>query len=189
MHLPFESGIGTGGAPLTAHLLQVTADRLHRMAIHAHFDGIHTTRRADAWSPSAPGSAALPFPPGCAPHQQRGWRRYRPTAAPRRADQTHPPVPPRAGGSGGGQVVQPRGSHLNAHGPAIRSADEMHTPSEELLPFGGAFPTEGAPAHVPTAPGARPAARRQGKAVDDEPVARGDAPPTFAGIQTIPSAS
>jgi hypothetical protein len=101
MHLPFESGIGTGGAPLTAHLLQVTADRLHRMAIHAHFDGIHTTRRADAWSPSAPGSAALPFPPGCAPHQQRGWRRYRPTAAPRRADQTHPPVPPRAGGVGG----------------------------------------------------------------------------------------
>ena len=100
-----------------------------------------------------------------------------------------PPSPPaRGGGSGGGQVVQPRGSHLNAHGPAIRSADEMHTPSEELLPFGGAFPTEGAPAHVPTAPGARPAARRQGKAVDDEPVARGDAPPTFAGIQTIPSA-
>jgi len=42
MHLPFKPGIGAGGAPLTAHLLQVTVDRLHRIAIRAHFDGIHT---------------------------------------------------------------------------------------------------------------------------------------------------
>ena len=135
----------------------------------AHRDQPHSRFRQDARRISSAVGGGIAQPP-------------RPGGQTRRTPQS-----PRA--RGGGQVVQPRGSHLNAHGPAIRSADEMHTPSEELLPFGGAFPTEGAPAHVPTAPGARPAARRQGKAVDDEPVARGDAPPTFAGIQTIPSAS
>ena len=39
------------------------------------------------------------------------------------------------------------------------------------------------------APGAHTTADRQGEALDDEPVARGDAPPTFAGIQAIRSAS
>jgi len=42
---------------------------------------------------------------------------------------------------------------------------------------------------LPTAPGAHTTADRQGESIDDEPVARGDAPPTFAGIQAIQSAS
>jgi len=88
----------------------------------------------------------------------------------------------------GRQVVHPCGQHLHAHGHAIRAADEMHAPSKELLPFGGAIPAEFTPAHLPTAPGARPATHRRGDAIDDEHVARGDAPPTFAGIQTIQSA-
>jgi len=76
------------------------------------------------------------------------------------------------------------------HGHAIRAADELHAPSKELLSFGGTLPAAFAPRRLPTAPGARPAAnkRRCGEAIDDEPVARGDAPPTFAGIQAIPSA-
>jgi hypothetical protein len=150
-----------------------------------------STRHADAWSPGAPGPVALPSPPGCSPHQRRCCRLYRPTAAPRRAVQTHPPSPPRARGvRRSGQVVHPCGQYLNAHGRAIRTADQMHTPSKELLPFGGAAPVRCATGRLPTAPGARPAAnkRRRGEAIDDEHVARGDAPPTFAGIQTIQSA-
>ena len=90
----------------------------------------------------------------------------------------------------GGQVVHPCGQHLNAHGPAIRTADELQPPSKELLPFGSAASVGRATGRLPTAPGARPAAnkRRRGEASDDEPVARGDAPPMFAGIQVIPSA-
>jgi len=88
-----------------------------------------------------------------------------------------------------GQVVHPCGQHLHAHGHAIRAADQMHTPSKELLPFGGALPAEFAPRRLPTAPGAHTTADRQGEAIDNEHVARGDAPPTFAGIQAIPSAS
>jgi len=87
--------------------------------------------------------------------------------------------------------VHPCGQHLNAHGHAIRSADEMHAPSKERLLFGDAPPVGSATGRLPTAPGARPAAnkRQRGEAIDDNHVARGDASLTFAGIQTIPSAS
>jgi hypothetical protein len=87
--------------------------------------------------------------------------------------------------------VHPCGQHLNAHGHAIRSADEMRAPSKERLPFGDAPPVGSATGRLPTAPGARPAAnkRQRGEAIDDNHVARGDASLTFAGIQTIPSAS
>jgi len=71
----------------------------------------------------------------------------------------------------------------------LQAADQMQTPSKELLPFRRAMPAEFAPAHLPTAPGAHTTADRQGEAIDNEHVARGDAPPTFAGIQAIQSAS
>ena len=114
----------------------------------------------------------------------------RPTAAPRRAGQTHPPSPPRTRGvRGGRQVVHPCGQHLNAHGRAIRSADQIQPPSKELLPFGGALPAECSSAHLSAAPGAHATAYWQGEAINNEHVARGDAPPTVAGIPVIPSAS
>jgi len=64
----------------------------------------------------------------------------------------------------------------------------MHTPFNERLPFRRALPVACAPAHLPPAPGAHATADWQGEAIDNEPVARGDAPPTFAGIQAIQSA-
>ena len=71
----------------------------------------------------------------------------------------------------------------------LQAADQMHTPSKDLLPFRRALPAACAPRSLPTAPGrAHTTADRQGEALDDEPVARGDAPPTFAGIRDIPSA-
>jgi hypothetical protein len=88
--------------------------------------------------------------------------------------------PPRPSGQAirqfmhGCQVMHPCGQHLNAHGHAIRAADQMQTPSKELLPFGGARPAACAPAHLPTAPGAHTTADWQGEAIDDEPVARGE---------------
>jgi len=98
---------------------------------------------------------------------------------------------PMKGGAGGRQVVHPCGQHRNAHGRAIRSADELHAPSNERLPFGGAAPVGRATGRLSTAPGVRPAVNKRwrGKAIDEEPVVRGDAPLTFAGIQVIPSAS
>ena len=96
--------------------------------------------------------------------------------------------PPLNKGLGGSQIVHPCGLHRNAHGRAIRAVDEMHAPSKELLPFGGTIPAEFAPRRLPTAPGAHTTADWQGEAIDNEPVARGDAPPTFAGIQAIQSA-
>jgi len=99
---------------------------------------------------------------------------------------------PRArGGSGGSSGRAPlRAASARARMRLLQAADELHAPSNERLPFGGTLPAAFAPARLPTAPGARPATnkRRRGEALDDEPVARGDAPPTFAGIQTIPSA-
>ena len=77
--------------------------------------------------------------------------------------------PPRPGGQvirrfmDRGQVVPPCGQHLHAHGHAIRSADQMQTPSKELLPFRRALPAEFAPAHHPTAPGAHTTADWQGE--------------------------
>ena len=50
----------------------------------------------------------------------------------------------------------------------------MHAPSKDRLPLGGTIPAECAPAHLPTAPGARPATHWRGEAIDDEPIARGD---------------
>ncbi len=99
-----------------------------------------------------------------------------------------PESPPRGGVRGGGQVVHPCGQHLNAHGHAIWSADQMHTPSKELLPFRRALPAAFAPGRLPTAPGAPATASWQGEAIDNEHVACGDAPLTFAGIQDVQSA-
>ena len=107
---------------------------------------------SDLQHPGAP-----PSPPGCWPHQRRCCRLYRPTAAPRRAGQTHP-----------------CGQYRNASGHAIRAADQMHTPSKARLPFGGALPAACAPAHRPPAPGAHTTADWQGEAIDHEPVARGE---------------
>jgi hypothetical protein len=73
-----------------------------------------------------------------------------------------------------GQVVHPCGQHLNAYGHAIRAADQMHTPSKELLPFRRALPAEFAPRRLPTAPGAHTTADWQGEAIDNEHVARGE---------------
>jgi len=64
-----------------------------------------------------------------------------------RPDAPHSP-PARGRVRGGGQVVHLCGQHLNAHGHAIRTADEMHAPSNERLPFGSALPTAFAPAHL-----------------------------------------
>ncbi len=131
------------------------------MTIRTHFDGVHTSgmrthgRPAHLYGHSA--AAPRPSPPGCWPHQPRSWRLYRPTAAPRRAGQTHP-----------------CGQHRNAHGHAIRAADQMHAPSNERLPFDGALTAACAPAHLPPAPGAHATADWQGEAIDAEPVARGD---------------
>ena len=96
-----------------------------------------------------------------------------------------PPVPPARGGSGGWAASE------RAYERLPQAADEMQTPSKELLPFGSAASVGRATGRLPTVPGARPAVnkRRRGKAIDEEPVACGDAPPTFAGIQVIPSAS
>jgi len=42
VYLQFNPGIGTCVKPLNAHRLQVTVDRLNRMTIRAHFDGVYT---------------------------------------------------------------------------------------------------------------------------------------------------
>jgi len=106
----------------------------------------------------------------------------RPTAAPRRAG--HTPVH----GLGSGRASL-RAASARARMRLLQAADQMHTPSKELLPFRRALPAACAPRRLPTAPGAHATADWQGEALDNEPVARGDAPPTFAGIQTIQSAS
>ena len=62
-----------------------------------------------------------------------------------------------------GQVVHPCGQPLHAYGHAIRAADQMPTPSKELLAFGGAIPAEFAPEHRPTAPGEHTTADWQGE--------------------------
>ena len=41
MHLQFKPGIGASGQSLNAHLLQLTIDRLNRMAIRAQCDDVH----------------------------------------------------------------------------------------------------------------------------------------------------
>jgi len=87
---------------------------------------------------------------------------------------------PRPGGQAirqfmhGRQVMHPCGQHLHAHGHAIRAADQMHTPSKELLPFRRALPAAFAPRRLPTAPGAHTTADWQGEAIDNEHVARGE---------------
>jgi hypothetical protein len=68
--------------------------------------------------------------------------------------------PPLNKGLGGSQIVHPCGLHRNAHGRAIRAVDEMHAPSNERLPFGGAPLVGCATGHLPTAPGAHPAANQ-----------------------------
>ena len=89
----------------------------------------------------------------------------------------------------GRQVVHPCGQHLHAHGLAFRAADQMHTPSKELLPFGGALPAEFAPAHLPTAPGAhtRQTGRGRLSIMNTSPVV--NTSPNTSGIQAIQSAS
>ncbi|MCL6541136.1 hypothetical protein [Roseiflexus sp.] len=75
---------------------------------------------------------------------------------------------------GGGQVVHPCGPHLNAHGYAIWTADQMQPPSKERLTFGGALPAACASTHLAAAPGARPAAHPRREAIKNEHVARGE---------------
>ncbi len=88
-----------------------------------------------------------------------------------------------------GQVVHPCGQHLNAYGHAIRAADQMHTPSKELLPFRRALPAEFAPRRLPTAPGAHMTADWQGRLsiMNTSPVV--NTSPNTSGIQAIQSAS
>ena len=129
----------------------------------------------------------------------------RPTAAPRRA--VHTPVH----GLEGGRA--PCGQHLHAPGCACCSyrrrgaapplAGSICTRPDALAAGGGRdahavqrpSPVSPHPPRRIRAPapsdraGAHTTADRQGEALDDEPVARGDAPPTFAGIQAIQSAS
>ena len=111
--LQFKPGIGASGQSLTAYLLQVTVDRLNRMTIRAHFDGIHQPGVRTHGRPAHRDQAypRLRQNAGRISRTIGGANNYsplRPTAAPRRAVQTHPQSPPRAGGRGGGQ-------HLNAH--------------------------------------------------------------------------
>ena len=102
MHFQFKPGIGTCVQPLTAHCLQVTVDRLHRMTIRAHFDGVHqpgvrTHGRPRSHDERRP---RLRQDAGLINRALGGANNYsplRPTAAPRRADQTHPPSPPARG--------------------------------------------------------------------------------------------
>ena len=188
--LQFKPGIGASGQSLTAYLLQVTVDRLNRMTIRAHFDGIHQPGVRTHGRPAHRDQAypRLRQNAGRISRTIGGANNYsplRPTAAPRRAVQTHPQSPPARGGSGGWAASE------RAYERLPQAADEMQIPSKELLPFGSAASVGRATGRLPPAPGARPAVnkRRRGKAIDEEPVACGDAPPTFAGIQVIPSAS
>jgi hypothetical protein len=174
VHLQFKPGIGTCVKPLNAHLLQLTVDRLNRMTIRAQFDVVHKPgvrthvrpAHRDQAHPRLRQDAGLISGAlgGCIAQQPR------PSGQAIRTPQS----PPCAGGSGGGQVVHPCGQHLHAYGHAIRAADQMQTPSNERLPFGGAIPAAFAPAHLPTAPGAHTTADWQGEAIDNEPVARGE---------------
>jgi hypothetical protein len=74
----------------------------------------------------------------------------------------------------GCQVMHPCGQHLHARQRLLQAADQMHTPSKELLPFRRALPAACAPRRLPTAPGAHTTADWQGEAIDDEHVARGE---------------
>src|SRR6267154_2472855 len=51
---------------------------------------------------------------------------------------------------------------------AIRRADQMQAPAEELLLFGGAVAAIGSSAYLFTASGAYPPANRYGQAIDDK---------------------
>jgi len=180
----FKPGIGACRQASGAHLPRLTVDRSSSRC-HDNARALRWrpyTGRADAWSPDAPEPGAPPSPPGCRSHRRRCCRRSRSTAAPRRAG--HTPVH----GPGSGRAPL-RAASARARMRLLQAADQMHTPSKDLLPFRRALPAACAPRRLPTAPGrAHTTADRQGEALDDEPVARGDAPPTFAGIRDIPSA-
>jgi len=98
MHLQFKPGIATGGESLTAHLLQVTVDRLNRMAIRAQFDGVHKPGVRTYGRPAHRDQAhpRLRQDARCISGAvaANNYSPLRPTAAPRRAGQTHLPVPP-----------------------------------------------------------------------------------------------
>jgi len=101
MHLQFKPGIGTCVKPLNAHLLQLTIDRLNRMAILAQFDGVHKPGVRTHVRPAHRNQAhpRLRQDAGLISGAIGGANNYsplRPTAAPRRAD--HTPVHARASG-------------------------------------------------------------------------------------------
>ena len=89
----------------------------------------------------------------------------------------------------GCQVMHPCGQHLNAYGHAIRAADQMQTPSKELLPFGGAIPAEFAPGafRQRRARTRRQTGRGRLSMMNTSPVV--NTSPNTSGIQTIQSAS
>jgi len=68
----------------------------------------------------------------------------------------------------GREVVQAAGQQGEGHGQAVRRADQVQAPAEELLVLGGAVAAVLPPAHRPAAPRAHALADRDGHAVDDE---------------------
>ena len=143
--LQFKPGMGACRQASSAHLLQATVDR---SSSRCHDDARArrwrpSTRRADAWSSSAPVRAQR----RCAPTVSAGMLA---ASAPRPGGQSirTPPVPPPARGAGGRRVMRPCGQHMYAYGHAIWAADQMHTPSKERLPFGSALPAACAPGAV-----------------------------------------
>ena len=106
MHLQFNPGIGTCVKPLNAHRLQVTVDRLNRMTIRTHFVASipqacgRTVARRTCTGAAPLHPDRLRQDAGLINRALGGANNYsplRPTAAPRRADQTHPPSPPARG--------------------------------------------------------------------------------------------
>jgi hypothetical protein len=175
------------GQPLTAHLLQVTVDRLNRMTIRAHFDGVHQPGVRTHGRPAHRDEAhpRLRQDAGRISRALGGANNYSPYAQPPRpGGQTRrtPPVPPARGGvRGGGQVVHPCGQHERArarHPGGRRDARAIQRTSpvwrRSTRQHARPAPSDSAG----RAPGGNK--RRRGEAIDDEPVARGDAPPTFA---------
>jgi len=182
--LQFKPGIAACHQASGAHLLQLTVDR---SSSRCHDDARALrwrpyTRRADTWSPGAPGPGALSSPPGCRSHRRRYCRRYRPTAAPRRAG--HTPV------HGLGSSRAPlRAASARARMHLLQAADRMHTPSKDLLPFRRALPAACAPGAVGRC---RARTRRQtgrGRLSMMNPSPVVNTSPNTSGIQAIRSAS
>jgi hypothetical protein len=138
------------------------------MTIRAHFDGVHTPDVRTHLRPAHRGQSHSRF--------RQDVRRISGAVAannysPLRTTDARQPRPSRQTIRQcvhGRMVVHPCGQHLNAHGHAIWSADQMQTLPKELLPFRRTIPAAFASARLPAGLGAYPAAHRQGKASDDD---------------------